>query len=67
MNKALYTVALLLFVVMMFGQVKADIKIGSCSAADGDYIEHCNETCSSRGYKGGHCGSIFNRECWCDQ
>ncbi|KAH0535596.1 hypothetical protein KQX54_017489 [Cotesia glomerata] len=48
-------------------EVQADVSIGHCSPIKVNYYSDCPGECKSRGYKGGHCGSLFNHVCWCDQ
>ncbi|XP_044730461.1 defensin ARD1-like [Chrysoperla carnea] len=47
--------------------VQADVQIGSCVWGAVDYTSNCNAECIRRGYSGGHCGSAFNVNCWCEQ
>ncbi|KAG6444225.1 hypothetical protein O3G_MSEX003263 [Manduca sexta] len=46
--------------------VQADKLIGSCVWGAVDYTSNCNAECVRRGFKGGHCGSFANVNCWCE-
>lgn len=46
--------------------VQADKLIGSCVWGAVNYTSNCNAECKRRGYKGGHCGSFANVNCWCE-
>nr|P81544.1 RecName: Full=Defensin heliomicin [Heliothis virescens]1I2U_A Chain A, DEFENSIN HELIOMICIN [Heliothis virescens] len=43
-----------------------DKLIGSCVWGAVNYTSDCNGECKRRGYKGGHCGSFANVNCWCE-
>ncbi|CAH0723225.1 unnamed protein product, partial [Brenthis ino] len=47
-------------------EVQADKLIGSCVWGFVNYTSNCNAECKRRGYKGGHCGSFANVNCWCE-
>ncbi|XP_044730463.1 defensin-like [Chrysoperla carnea] len=46
--------------------VQADVLIGSCVWGGNNYVSDCNGECKRRGHRGGHCGSFWNVNCWCE-
>lgn len=53
-----------IFALIAIMSVEADVKIGSCNQF---LPRECIDECKARGYKGGHCGSFLNWNCWCEQ
>ncbi|OQV15663.1 hypothetical protein BV898_10250 [Hypsibius exemplaris] len=45
---------------------KRDSLKGSCVWGAVDYKSDCLGECKRMGYKGGHCGSFANVNCWCE-
>ncbi|XP_055330772.1 defensin-like [Paramacrobiotus metropolitanus] len=48
-------------------RAKRDVLKGSCVWGATDYKSDCLAECKRMGYKGGHCGSFLNVNCWCEQ
>lgn len=46
---------------------EADVHIGTCVWGGVDYVSDCMAECKRRGYPGGHCGSFWNVNCWCEE
>nr|XP_018901723.1 PREDICTED: defensin heliomicin-like [Bemisia tabaci] len=59
-------VTCLLIVSSPQNAAQADVLIGSCVWGGVNYTSDCLKECKRRGYKGGHCGSALNVNCWCE-
>lgn len=59
-------VVIAVFSTLAVMEVEADVLVGSCVWGAVNYKSNCNGECKRMGYKGGHCGSAFNVNCWCE-
>ncbi|CAH0391397.1 unnamed protein product [Bemisia tabaci] len=62
----LVCVTFLVIVSSPWNAAQGDTLIGSCVWGGVDYTSDCNGECRRRGHRGGHCGSAFNVNCWCE-
>ncbi|XP_048003073.1 defensin ARD1 [Leguminivora glycinivorella] len=66
MKSVMLALVCVVMLVVISTPVEADKLIGSCVWGGVDYTSNCNGECKRRGFRGGHCGSFANVNCWCE-